>query len=161
MDESLEMVNKLSDTETVMAAKEFYETAFDKIDFKDVKENSAGFSDLQDLLNIDKSKRKVQMSPSDTIELSRMILQIFAADTGYAPAIKEICENVKNRDDLLIGAVVAVGLIVNLTLLLASTSIIIEKDSEGKVTWKIEKSKSPIEAVKAAIGAISKVAGIG
>ena len=157
MSEVMEMVNKLSDSESVMAAQELFDTVFTEIDYDAMVKNSTEFPELQDILKIDDSKLESDLSASESIQLSRIVLQNFAANPGLAPAVTDACEKVKKQDDLFVGAILAFGLVVNLTLLIASTSVSIEKGPDG-VIWKIEKAKSTQEVIKATIESITKFA---
>ena len=109
MNETLELVNGLTDSEVVTALKELYNTAYSQINYEEVLNNSSEIPELEDILKIDDSKKRSELTANESIQLSRNILQNFAVDPRNTQVLKEICEKVKDQDELFIGAVVAVG----------------------------------------------------
>ena len=150
-----EIVKNLDDTQAVAMAEKIHNRIFRAIDYADI-ENSAAASGLsQPLLTLSDDQLDQKLDAETSVMHSRQFLEALSGDPDMAAMIDDAWAQVMNDDDLFVGAIIAVGLIVNLTLFMVSSDIEIDL---GKI--KIHKGKVDTEAVKAIMEPITKLAGL-
>ncbi len=150
-----EIVHNLDDTQAVAMAENIHNRIFSAVDYADI-ENSAAASGLgQPLLALTDDQLDQKIDTETSVMLSRRFLEALSSDPDMASMIEVAWAQVKNDDDLFVGAIIAVGLMVNLTLFMVSSNIEIDL---GKI--KIHKGKVDTEAVKAIMEPVTKVAGL-
>lgn len=97
-------------------------------------------------------RKKENLTPEDSVRTAKYVLRSFALDDALAPALIQAWKEIKDDDGLFIEAIVAVGLIANLTLFLATSDI------EFKIGGlHIKKKPADPETVKAVIEPISEM----
>ena len=148
MPTTLEIVQGLSDSEVAEVSKELFKAVYAKVPYKDVRNNAEAAAELAPLLSLDDDALKRDLSSEASARFGRLILEQYALDSELAPFVQEAWEKVQKSDNLVVGVVLAVGLVVNLTLLVATTELKVEKGADGKTTWKLVKKKVKPELMK-------------
>jgi hypothetical protein len=78
---------------------------------------------VQPLASLPPEVRRATLESADAVDASRRLLLALAGDPQTAPLVVEAWDAVRSDDSLFIETVVAVGLLANLTLFLATTEI--------------------------------------
>jgi hypothetical protein len=68
-------------------------------------------------------------------------------------------EAVRNSDHLILDAIISLGLIVNLTLLVATTKLDMRKSADGSFEWSVSKTEAKKELVKAVLDPFARFFG--
>ena len=146
-----EIVQNLNDNQAVMMVNKIHNRIFNAIDF-DVIENNIKNHDVgKALLGLSDDQLNIEFDANISVKLSRSFLESIAKDEGLSDVITNAWEEVQNDDSMIVGTIIALGLIANLTLFMVSSKIEIDF---GNV--KINKDKVDIEAVKAIMEPISE-----
>jgi hypothetical protein len=64
---------------------------------------------------------------------------------------------VRRSDNMIVEVIVAVGLIANLTLFVATTTGMVQKGADGKITWSFGKKEAGPELVQKVIDPLVKL----
>ncbi|UCE07831.1 MAG: hypothetical protein JSW07_07310, partial [bacterium] len=83
------------------------------------------------VLNQETKQRK--FNATDSVVLAKQILRGFARDKQMSSLVLAAWEDIKDDDKLFIETILAVGLVVNVTLFMASSEI---EYSDGKLSFK-------------------------
>ena len=150
-----EIVQNLDDTQVVAMANSIHNRIFSAVDYAEI-ENSAGKDDVgKSLMGLTDNQLDQPLDTATAVTLSRQFLVIMAADPEMSGIVEEVWAELKNDDNLFVGAVIAVGLVFNLTLFMVASDIEINVGNT-----KIHKKPVDTEAVKAIAEIISTVAGL-
>ena len=144
--EIIKKVEGLSDSQLVEVLNEVHAKVFSAIDYQDVANNAfvTEQEDIQYLANLDAEKKGAQKELDEAGETARTLLLYMAQDDEYAKVIDDAITEVASSEHLsVVGAIVAVGLLVNLTILVSTTEI---KYIDGKIT--VVKGVAPTDLVK-------------
>ena len=145
------IVRDLTDSQVVGVVKEFFSEVFTQIPYEEVRLNSETVANLDSLVRLDGETLECPLSAAESARLGRLVLERFARDPELSPLVDKACEKVKSSDEMFVDVLLALGLIVNLTLLVATTEVQVKKESDGTTTWKLTKKKASPELVKAVI----------
>jgi hypothetical protein len=151
-------VRSLSNTEVVQVAEALFDTIYAEVSHDAVIEYSSDAPEVSSLVTLAPETLQRELSADDSAALARNMLLAYAEDPNLAPVVQRTIAEVRDSDDLVVGVLLTLGLIVNLTLLVVSTSIEIEKDKRGKVTWKIKKRNIKPDTIRAVVEPLAKVA---
>lgn len=153
MKEALAIVTNLNDVQAVSLLKQLNRNLFQAVAFNEVRDHlQTGGDDITLLKNLDIEMKKQTLNPEDSVKLTKHILMAFAQSNELSPALVQSWEEIKNDDSLFIGTIVAIGLLANLTLLLASTGI------EFKVgNLKIKKTTADAGMIKEIVSPITEL----
>ena len=66
-------------------------------------------------------------------------------DPSLSPLVESAWKRVESADDLVVDVILALGLVVNLTLLVATTAVRVQKGKDGKKTWSLTKKTAEPE----------------
>lgn len=158
MVKTVETVMGLSDTEVVAVAKEFFGQVYRQVPYKDVLANAQSMAEVSTLAGLDNGVLQQDMSPEDSVRYGRYLLEEFARDDSLASVVDEACQTVRESDDLVIGVILAVGLVANLTLLAATTRVEISKGTDGQIAWKVVKKNASAKLVEKIINPFTALA---
>jgi hypothetical protein len=153
-----ELIEGLSDEQVIEVTKELFNSVYTEVPYDEVISNSDGVTELGPLMALDAGDLKRDLSASESAHFGRLVLAEFATDPELETLVRQAVDNVQTSDDLVIGTILAVGMVVNLTLLIATTSVKVEKDADGKTTWKLVKKNANPELVTSVINPLAKVA---
>ena len=153
-----ELVRSMSDTEVVEVAKELFEIVYTDVSYDDVKDTSASVPQLKPLASLDDDALQAELTPDDSASLTRALLGQFAADPNLSPLVDEAWKRVRGGDNMIVDVIVAVGLIANLTLFVATTTGMVQKGADGKIIWSFGKKEAGPDLVQKVIDPLVKLA---
>lgn len=96
--------------------------------------------------------KKKHLSPQESIQMTMHVLRTIALDDTLAPVILQAWDEIKDDDGLFIEAIIAVGLIVNLTLFMATSDI--EFKAGG---LSIRKGRADAQTIKTLVEPITEM----
>jgi len=147
-----DIVNRLDDSQSIMMAKVIHDRIFSTLDFNAIADNVQGDSTGERLLELDDIPQDAEFNVMESVTVSKRFLSSIASDENLSILISDAWQELKNNDQLFVGATIAVGLMVNLTLFMVSSKI------EFKIgNLKIKKDKVDSEAVKSIMEFLSKL----
>ncbi|NIM12811.1 MAG: hypothetical protein GTO45_11955 [Candidatus Aminicenantes bacterium] len=140
MQEAVEIIEGLNNVQMVSLLKELNRTIYKSVTYQNVVDNLPGEDvGILALRDLGLETKKTKLIPEDSITAAKEILLGFAQVEDLAPILIAAWENIKNDDKMFIETIVAVGLLVNVTLFMASTEI---KYEDGKFSF-IKKTTPP------------------
>ena len=157
MQSTLKVVGELSDSQVVQVVKELFNTVYTHVPYSQVRNNSEGVVEVGRLTALDHEAMKQELSTSDSARFGRLVLEQYARDPDLAPFVQQAWDKVSGSDNLIIDVILTLGLLVNLTLLVATTKVKLQKGRDGKTTWVFEKQKAEPELVNAVIKPVSEL----
>jgi hypothetical protein len=158
MQTTLELVHDLSDSQVIEVAKELFNTVYANVPFDQVRKNSEGAVDVGELVALNDEVKQQDLSPTDSARFGRLVLEQYARDPELGPLVHQAWNKVESSDELIVDVLLALGLVVNLTLLVATTKIELQNLPDGKIRWKIVKRDAPPELVGSVLKPLAKLA---
>lgn len=153
MHEAVQLVDSLSDVQAMSLIKELYRNIYRNVNYTEVTENlSAGGPAIDVLKNSNNQVKKSNLGTEDSVLVTRRILLAFAQDEQLAPVLINTWDDIKDNDDLFVETILALGLVVNLTLFLASSDI---KYKDGRFSFHKKEVKP--EALKTVVEPITEL----
>jgi len=120
MKDATKIVDALTDVQTVMLLRQVGRRVFAELSIDELRKRAASTGDLAGL---SVAAGRKQLDPETSIAMARYVLRGLAHDPALAPIVVQAHEDIETDDGLLIETVVALGLIVNLTMLMAASEI--------------------------------------
>ena len=151
MQTTLDIVQGLSDSEIVEVVKELFNTVYTEVPYNEVRNNSEAVAEVDPLVSLDTEALKHELSATESARLGRLVLEQYARDPELAPFVQQAWDKVQNSDNLVVGMILAVGLVVNLTLLVATTEVEVQKGADGTITWRVVKKEATPELIDAVV----------
>ena len=161
MPNTLELVKKLSDTQVVEVTKHLFNSVYSNVPYDQVASNSKGIAEVSQLASLSDEDMQQELSAADSARFGRLLLEQYAQDPALAPLVEQAWKKVESSDELIIEVMLALGLVVNLTLFMASTKVKLKKGPDGKIEWELEKGRATPDLVKSVINPLAKVAKAG
>ncbi|MCH9027950.1 MAG: hypothetical protein IIA05_12700 [Proteobacteria bacterium] len=161
MQTTQELIQALSDSQVIEVTKELFNIVYKQVSYAEVRSNSERVAEVDALVTLDSESLKQEMSAAESVHFGRLVLKEYAGNPELAPFVRQAWEKVESSDDLIVGVILALGVVINLTLLMATTSVKMKKDASGTVTWDIGKKQAGLELVKAVINPLVDVAKLG
>lgn len=144
MDKAITLVKGLSDLQTISLLKQLYGDIFKAVPFNEIEAHlPSDMEEIKILFAIDREVKKKNLASSESVEGAQKILMAFAQDENLAPILMQAWNEIKDDDSLFIEAIIAVGLLANLTIFIASSDI---EFNIGKL--KVKKHKTNANVVK-------------
>jgi hypothetical protein len=159
MQDALAIVNDLSDSQIVELTKQLFKTVYSHAPYKQVRQNWESVPDVAPLAELSSDDLKRELSPPDSAQLSRLMLEQFAKDPEFSPLLLQAWEAVRSSDHLIVDAILSLGVIVNLTLLVATTKLDIRRNADGSFQWSASKTDAKKELVKAILDPFARFFG--
>lgn len=156
MSTTLETVQGLSDSEVVEVAQELFNEVFSELPYDEVRKNSEATPEVNSLVSADEDALKHELTRAESAHLGRLVLEQYARDPELEPFVQQAVAKVQRSDKLIVDVILALGLVVSLTLLVATTKVQVQKGADGKTTWKIDKREAKPELVKAVVGPVAE-----
>jgi hypothetical protein len=153
-------VEAIADGDVVRVLTEFCDRFYAHVPLEQIRGAGAGQAGVAALLQLDASALSRTLSEDASLRLGRMLLAKLAADASLAPLVDEAIDAAEGAEDMVIGVILALGLVVNLTLLVATTRVKAAKNAKGEVTWSVEKKPADTELVKTVVDPVAKAAGV-
>lgn len=145
MPNTVQVVSKLSDIQVIKMVKQIEETIADAISPDELEEH-ADPGALKEVKGATAGDAEQLLPPAVSLDVSRRVLLALASDPATAPLVEQAWAVVEEDDSLFIEAIIALGLIANLTLFMATTKV---KFKVG--TLEIDKGDANVEMIKAAL----------
>ena len=156
-EDTLKKVGQLTDSQVIEVLKEVHAKVFSAVEYQDVLNNAvlAADDDVQYLVNLDTETKGAQKDLVEAGETARTLLLYMVQDDEFAKIIDDAIAEVESSEHLsIVAAIVAVGLLVNLTILVSTTEI---KYIDGKIS--IVKGVAPTSLVKTILTPVKALAG--
>lgn len=153
MKEAVELVESLSDVQATSLIEALYRNIYKSVNYLEVTEHlPVAEPAIQMLRNSDNRVKKSKLGSGDSTLVTRRILQAFAQDEQLAPVLMNSWDDIKENDDLFVETILALGLVVNLTLFLATSDI---KYKDGK--YSFHKKEANPEALKTIVEPLTEL----
>jgi len=152
-------IEELPGPKVRLVLESLFDAIYDNVPYDDVRANAKGVEDMRTLLDLDLEKiGDKELSEEDSILLGRAILLHCASDPGLSGFVEEAVAEVQKEDRMLLGTALALALVVNLTLVVATTEIKARKGADGKTTWSFTKKVAPLDVLKAIVNPVADLA---
>ncbi len=151
-------VGNLSDDQVAAVLGQVYRDIYKEVSAVAVRENGAAEEELRPLLQLDADALEQSLSAQESLALGRVLLAALVEDPQLAPLVAEAMDKADSADEMFVGVVLALGLVVNLTLLVASTEVRITQTAAGKRSWSINKRKADTDLVNAVVKPVTDAA---
>ena len=161
MGTTLELVRELPDSQVVEVAKELFRRVYVEIPYDEVSRNFGAVMAVEPLVPLDEATLRRDLSAEDSARLGRLLLEQYAGDPALEPLVQQAVDKVQGSDNMVVDVILAVGLVVNLTLLIATTKVKVEKGPDGELKWQVTKGEASPELVKAVVEPVIDVAKAG
>ena len=146
-----DIVRSLSDTQVVEVTKELFNAVYTEIPYDDVRNNAKTVAEVGSLVAADQTTLMHELPATESAQRGRAVLEQYARDSGLAPFVEQAWEKVQKSDNLVVGVVLALGVVINLTLLVATTKFKMTRGPDGKITGEITKSEVGPELMKTVV----------
>jgi len=156
MNEVLERIENLSESQVIEVLNELHSKLFRLIDYKEVIGNATacGEDDVKFLVNLGTQHKSAVKNFDEAGETAKDLLKLMASEEAYKDVVSDVLDEIESNEHMsVVATIVAVGLMVNLTLLVATTKI---KYEEGKIT--IIKGRAPTSLVKTVLTPVKALA---
>lgn len=154
METTLDIVRDLSDSQVVGVMKELFNLVYKEIPYDSVRANSEAVEEVAPLASLDGEHLDRDLSAAESADLGRLVLEEYANNPDLEPFVQKACDQVRGSDKLVVGVILALGVVVNLTLLVATTSARMVKAADGSKSWSITKTKAKPELVDKVLGPV-------
>jgi hypothetical protein len=161
-DTTIDRLRQLSDSEIVAVAREFFDRVFAAVPFDQVQANFDADPAVAGLATLDAAALRRELPADESKRLSCAVLEAAARDPALEPLVRESIELVQRSDQLVVEVILSLGLLVNLTLLLATTRLRVHKGGDGRIIWDVSKDTATPELMKTVVEPVVKaIASIG
>jgi hypothetical protein len=123
MRQAKKIVESIDDVQAVSLLKKLNRTVFEAVQFDDLKKNIISIDGIDQIGSLTLEQKKTNLDSDQSGMLTRNILTAFANDSQLAPLLVQCWEEIENDDAMFVEAVIALGLVANLTLFLATTNL--------------------------------------
>ena len=151
MQKALDIVQNLDDVQSVMMLKQIYKDIFKAIPFEEIKRSVGDDESVSLLGKLNTDMMKQNIDPEQSVDLTQKMLLYFAKDKNLAYLVIDAWEKVENDDSLMIGTIITLGIIANLTLFMATSEL--EFEFKGV---KIKKGTASAEQIKAVLSPLTE-----
>lgn len=155
MTRSQELVGKLEDTQAVDLANIVHNRVFSSLDYEVLEKSASGSEVGRTLLAVPEEQLDAKLDFATSVNFAREFLELLAKDPEMYPLIEDAWAEYQENDDQFVGAAIAVGLMVNLTLFMVSSEF---EFNLGK--FKLRKGKVETEKLKAVLEPVAKLVGL-
>lgn len=145
MPNTVQIVSRLSDIQVIKMVKQIEETIADAISPDELEEH-ADPGALKEVKSATAGDAEQLLPAAVSLDVSRRVLLALASDQATAPLVEQAWVVVEEDDSLFIEAIIALGLIANLTLFMATTRV---KFKVGAL--EIDKGDANVEMIRAAL----------
>ena len=153
MKEAIKIVESLSDVQATSLIRQLYRNIYKAVPYQKMLDNlPIGIDHVDTLKTLDQEVKKKQLNAPDSVTLAKHILRAFASDGQLSPLVLAAWEEIKDDDKLFIETIIAVGLVVNVTLFMATSEI---EFKDGKFIFK--KGKADADILKSIIEPVTEL----
>ena len=124
MSDATAIVDGLSETNVIRMVKLIESEVMNALSDEELKRASRPYAGLVDpLIALDEDTREIALDSEQSVEASRQILRALAAAPDLAPLVVQAWDEMKKDKSLfIVETIVAVGLVANLTIFMATTT---------------------------------------
>ena len=133
-----------------------FKKIFEHVPIEQVRENAGSMAEVSILAGLEPDTLRQDLGEEESAQFGRVILEHLARNPALSPLVDEAISEVRDSDLLVVETLLAVGFVVNLTLLVATTEIEIETGSDGKTRWKFRKGVASTDLVKSLVDPLTK-----
>ena len=133
-----------------------FQKIFEHVPINQVRENADSMAEVSILARLESDTLKRDFEQEEGAHFGRVVLEYLAGEPALSPLVDEAITEVQDSDLLVVETLLAVGFVVNLTLLVATTEIEVETGSDGKTRWKFRKGVASTELVKSLVDPLTK-----
>lgn len=151
MKKALEIIQNLDDVQSVMMLKQIFKDIFKAIPYEEIKQNLGDNDSVNMLTKLNPDNMQQNFDSEQSVKLTKNMLLAFAEDKNLSWLVINAWEEVEKDDSLMIGAIISLGLIANLTLFMATTEF--EFEIKGV---KIKKKTASADQIKAIISPLTE-----
>jgi hypothetical protein len=149
---ALEIISDLNDLDAVRFVQFLGREIFEGVSGKEVVANIPAsyrsIPELEKLEKLESDQRKMDLPPTNSIQIARDLLSYFAQDATFGPILETSWEKYEKEDQLFIGAALACGFVASMVLFTATTEI---EGKIGNITFKKKvASREIVEAISKA-----------
>ena len=153
MKQAVAIVESLTNVQAVSLLKRLNRDLYQAVPDHDVKDHLVtGVDEVQTLQNLDLETKKKRLDPEASVQATKQLLMAFARNDDLAPVLVQAWDQIKTDDSLFIETIVVVGLLVNLTLFMATS------DMEFKIgTLSIKKGRADSGILKEILSPVAEL----
>jgi len=151
MNNALEIVQNLDNVQTIMMTKQIYQDIFKAVPLNEVKQMVKDDESVALLNKLDTNMMKQYIDSKQSVDIARNMLLAFANDRDLSCLVINAWEEVKADDALMNETILALGLIANLTLFMATTEL--EFECKGV---KVKKGRASADQIKAVLSPVAE-----
>lgn len=142
-------IHALPDSHIAAVAEQFFQKVFAILPSEEIDLTMEGILPLDAIRAQGDAALDKTLPQAASVEIGRALLLGCASEATLAPLLAEACDAAANqlRGKMVIGTVLAVGVVVNLTYLIMTCEVNVKRGTDGKVTWSVTKRASPPEFV--------------
>lgn len=142
MNDALNIVKSLSDVKVTSLIRQLYQNIFKAISYQEMLDKlPSSVNNIDTLRNLDQEIIKKKLNSENSVALAKQALTAFAKDEQLSQLLINAWEEIKDHDKLFIETILAVGLVVNVTLFMATSDI---EYKDGKFSFRKEKASAEI-----------------
>lgn len=142
-------IEDLSDADVVKVTNKLFNIVYAQISYEEVLRNSAKLAETSIAQLLTDDSLGHEMTTTESAEICRFVLEMYAQNSEIAPFLQQAWEEVNNSDTLFVEEILVLGVIINLTLLNATTTVDLKKDFDGNVTVDVSKKEASPDMIKA------------
>ncbi len=151
-------IQNLSDSEVLKVTQEVFNIVYTQIPYEEVLQNSEGLTEVDMPLLLSPENLECELTTAESAETCRFVLEMYAKNPELEPFVQQALEKVQGSKTLFVEEVVFLGLLINLTLLNATTTVKATKDAEGNITWEVTKKEASPELLNRLFNPIVELA---
>ncbi len=153
MQAAQDIIASLSDVEATTLINELYQKVYTAVPFEAMRQGLvSGQAEVETLKSLDPKISQKTFTAQESVLLCRHLLTSFAQDDQLAPLLVNTWEEIKTDDKMMVETILAVGLVVNVTLFMATSEI---EYRDGKLTFI--KSKADAGQLKAILSPVTEM----
>ena len=137
-----DIIKELTPLQRARVAEELYDIVFTHVSMKAVLDNTS--DDVRDRIVASVEKR----FKDEQDDVVQQLLLAYAQDRYLEPSLLDAVTTVSEAETLSIRSLLTAGMLINLTLFTATTAVEIKNESNGHVSWVVEKKTASPELVK-------------
>jgi hypothetical protein len=142
MEEAVTIVEGLTSVQAVSLLKRLNRDLYQAVPYQEVKDHLiSDVDEVQMLENTDLEMKKKSLDSDASIQATKQILLAYAKSEDLAPVLVQAWDEIKTDDSLFIETIIVVGLLVNLTLFMATSDM---EFKIGKLTIRKGRADSSI-----------------
>lgn len=142
-------IQDLSDADVVKVTNELFNIVYAQIPYEEVIRNSTELAETSIALLLTDDILEHEMTTTESAVTCRFVLEMYAQNPELSPFLQQAWEEVNNSETLFIEEILVLGVIINLTLLNATTTVDLNRDADGNVSFYVSKKPASPDVINA------------